>query len=547
MRKVNNKAQAIIEIGIFGAIVIFLLGAIIRTHLSNTQAQSHQIKAMKLALLQSFKGYNNPAKPNSSHNSATVLFIEDRFAADLNKFGTIERTPFIASGSGTMSNRLMFPIDSGEVRDNLPIMDVFINGQHFPLTTAAFVFRPVYQQSGPCPDDAVAINGSRVYGQEHYNCQRQQREWAISSGTAPLFFSIAVNGTAQFCSHGCLNDFLTEDQSFNLKRDGDFSSNPPYELHPSMAWQWYAVPGDSGHIESKAPSNTPEPFDGRINFGASQNGQPEPNYPSLDMAGTLHEQTIYQITYLASSTLNDAQHLNNPSLIPYKINGLFLSLTQQLNNSGTININALCLYHPGIEGPPQIPGATPPALCPSSGTITGAAVLDSQLGDIDLSFDPKTSQGGINHIGLLPQMAIFTWVSPDGTVGVNQGPSHGGTYLEIKEGQLYNPETHRVVRSVSRTDHVDLISHMIQLSNNTGRFCQISLGTGISWMGYPVSYSDYAQANNGEANPVQACGDCWTTNFALTCFEPASRILYVRSSIGDTHVRKWFTDVTKGL
>lgn len=512
MRKVNNKAQAIIEIGIFGAIVIFLIGAIIRTHLSSTQAQSHQIKAMKLALLQSFKGYSGPS-PNSSHNSATVLFIEDRFSADLNKFGAIERTPFIASGSGTMSNRLMFPIDAGEVQDNLPIMDVFINGQHFPLTTAAFVLRPVYQQTQTCPDDSIeTINGNPVKGQEYYNCQRQQREWKNGS---PLFFSIAVNGTVQFSANGCSPDVLTAQQSFNLKRDGAYSTDPDPSLYQYMAWQWCAVPG----------------VDGKINFGTGD----QQAYPSLDMAGTLHEQTVYQITYLAPSTLNDTQHLNNPNLTPYKINGLFLSLTQRLHQSGVININSLCLYNPGTGGPP--PDPTTGTQCPSSGPITGAAVLDGQLGDIDLFFDPQTSQGGINQIGLLPQMAIYTWVSPDASVGAGQGHPKGGTYLEIREGKLYNPETHAVVRSVIRSDHVDLISHAIQLSNNTGRFCQLQGG----------QYSPPALLENGEANPVRACGDCAKTNFSVTCFEPASRILYVRSSIGDTHVRKWFTDVTKGL
>ena len=195
--RLKNTGQAVIEIAIFGAIVIFLIGTILRTHLSNSFSLNHQVRATKLALQQSYLSSTGPS-PNSSRNSASVLFIEDRLTPDLNKFNTIDRGAFVASGSGTMSNRLQYPIDYGEVQDNLPIMDIFVNGQHFPLTTASYVFRIIYPSNpgdstgAACPADRI---GATQHGPEFAKCLRQEHEWQNGS---PIFYSLAVNGTRQY-------------------------------------------------------------------------------------------------------------------------------------------------------------------------------------------------------------------------------------------------------------------------------------------------------------------------------------------------------------
>ena len=78
-----------------------------------------------------------PADGNSSRANASVLLLEDRLSAASAKYGSVDRTPFISSGSATHSRNLFYPLQYGEF-DSLPVQDIFINGQHFPFTVAGF-------------------------------------------------------------------------------------------------------------------------------------------------------------------------------------------------------------------------------------------------------------------------------------------------------------------------------------------------------------------------------------------------------------------------
>ena len=230
----KKSGQAIIEIAIFGAIVIFLMGVILRTHLSVSHTQDHQVKAMKMALQmsdQNSMGLGGKTT-NSSRNSSSIIFIEDRLSPDLNKFNTIDRSPMLASGSGSMTNRLMYNVEFNDydspngkteykkifdtVTYNLPIEDIFINGQHIPLTVAAYVFRTLYNSSDTCPNDymgnfAVGSTLTQEHGPEYHRCLRQQAEIDTNPATPPhvskcpgsqngdhCFYGMEVNGTVQF-------------------------------------------------------------------------------------------------------------------------------------------------------------------------------------------------------------------------------------------------------------------------------------------------------------------------------------------------------------
>jgi hypothetical protein len=154
---------------------------------------------------------------------------------------------------------------------------------------------------------------------------------------------------------------------------------------------------------------------------------------------------------------------------------------------------------------------------------------DPAGGDIDSSWDTNTCGP---KPGLQSNTQIYTFTK-------------NGTYLQIKEGQLYNPETGQVVRSVNKRDTIDLIQRQIQLSNNNYRFC--SGNTPKSCVAddckdYPV-------------NPVEACvsgtggaDSCFSqTNIKKTCFDSSDNMLFVRSRLEDRGGRFWITDATGQL
>ena len=141
--KPSKAGQAAAELAIFGAILIFILGTIIRSAVGNSYTQNQNFKAMRMAMLSSWIDSEASQGPgavgNAKHTNASVLFVEDRLSPDINKYGDLDRNPFIANGSGTFSYMLNYPLDVSDVAPNLPIMDVYINGQHFPFTTASYV------------------------------------------------------------------------------------------------------------------------------------------------------------------------------------------------------------------------------------------------------------------------------------------------------------------------------------------------------------------------------------------------------------------------
>ena len=68
----HKKAQAAVELAVFGAILIFLLGTIVRSAANNSYQQNQNFKAMRMAMLAS---WNGSKAGTTSHNSASILFI----------------------------------------------------------------------------------------------------------------------------------------------------------------------------------------------------------------------------------------------------------------------------------------------------------------------------------------------------------------------------------------------------------------------------------------------------------------------------------------
>ncbi|MCA9398111.1 MAG: hypothetical protein KC618_00050, partial [Candidatus Omnitrophica bacterium] len=148
LAQIKEKAQTAIELAVFGAILIFVLGSIVQTTLGYNYQQNQTLRAMRLAMLQSFN-YSAGLVPNpngadgtASRNSASVLFIEDRLVAQSGKYAAVDRVPHVFSGGAVHTRNLFMPVEAGEDW-NIPIFDVFINGKHFPFSTAALRSRNV--------------------------------------------------------------------------------------------------------------------------------------------------------------------------------------------------------------------------------------------------------------------------------------------------------------------------------------------------------------------------------------------------------------------
>ena len=134
----SKAAQSIAELAIFGAILVFVLGLIIRYVAGINMNQTAQLKAMRLAMKMSYAETadgNNPDFYDTKRKTASVVLIEDRAEVGTRKFGPQKRSSVVASGSGTYTKLLMMPTLEGS---DPPVLDLFINGEQFPLTTAEF-------------------------------------------------------------------------------------------------------------------------------------------------------------------------------------------------------------------------------------------------------------------------------------------------------------------------------------------------------------------------------------------------------------------------
>jgi len=150
-----KKAQTAMELAVFGAILIFVVGAIVRQALSAGYMQNQQLRAMRQAMTTSYRYSTGLAgggggSGDASHQTASVLFVEDRLTAESAKYAAIDRTPYVASAAATYSRNLFLPVDAGEDY-NLPIYDIFINGKRVegPVINKIYYYnRGDYGQEG---------------------------------------------------------------------------------------------------------------------------------------------------------------------------------------------------------------------------------------------------------------------------------------------------------------------------------------------------------------------------------------------------------------
>jgi hypothetical protein len=144
--KKNKQGQTAVELAVFGAVLIFVIGLIVRSGLANGQSQQHSLRALRTALKTSYefsegiRGKEVPGNKgnngNASRNTASILFIEDRLTAESGRYGASDRAPLMIQAAASHTRNLFMPVDFNEPQ-NVPRLDVFVNGKHFPFTVAA--------------------------------------------------------------------------------------------------------------------------------------------------------------------------------------------------------------------------------------------------------------------------------------------------------------------------------------------------------------------------------------------------------------------------
>lgn len=409
---IGKKAQTAIELSIFGAILIFVIGLIVRSGANNAYQQNQQLRAMRMAMTLSYANSEGLVGSsggdwagNASRNAASVTIVEDRLTAGSDKAGAIDRIPWILSGSATLSRNLFMPIDPDE-EWNLPMADIIINGQHFPFSAAAFS-PPIPMKDASCAvrEFPVKIPNSAAFR-------------FTGSPTDPDAPSLIYDPDCDDC--------------FNLDQGGglcttDANGNPigtaaieinGFSQRDVFAWQWGKISADKLEVGS-----------------------------SIDVDCDLKEERVVAVDANAQTFI----------------------------------------------------------------------VMDFQSGDLNFSYDSndeiRDEIRGVPRPGLTNDMALYTQVKP-------------GTYLLLEENGVRKVST-------QKKQSVDLVERVIQLANNTGRFCNgnIRLDT--------VKGTDIP-------NPVEICHpDCRSAIAATrTCYDSDDDPprIYVRSRIKDIHGRKWITD-----
>lgn len=226
------------ELAVFGAILLFVVGIIVRQALMQGYRQNHGLRSMREAMLTSYKFSQglegkNRGIGDASRNVGNILLVEDRLNSDAGKYGAMDRIPIIAQGTATHSRNLFLPVDPGEYF-NLPVMDLLVNGVRIPILTAGFktiVIDPI---------------GEPFFYQKNFNSPTNNK-WcdgvtrACPVTVRPPWCDTIICPTAgrlsQLC---CSTPDMTADERFDLDRNG--STDVPVAERQYFAWQWIKIP-----------------------------------------------------------------------------------------------------------------------------------------------------------------------------------------------------------------------------------------------------------------------------------------------------------------
>ena len=149
----SRRAQAIVELAIFGSIFIFIIGSIFQQGYASMIYQQSLLVPMRMALLKSYNATDVPRLigqvplPSTyKYNSVSLFILQDRLSpGDVKSYGISDRRPFIMQAGGTLSKGLLYPLDWRDVFNDMNnaigVTDVTVNGQRDRERVGIFRFQ----------------------------------------------------------------------------------------------------------------------------------------------------------------------------------------------------------------------------------------------------------------------------------------------------------------------------------------------------------------------------------------------------------------------
>ena len=579
------RAQTAMELAVFGAILIFVVGVIVRQALSSAYMQNQNLRAMRQAMTTSYQ-YSMAqmgAERQASRRSATILFIEDRLTAESGRHAAADRTPYVTGGSASYSKTLFYPLDAGETL-NLPIYDVFINGKHFSFTTSGFRNVELAKSCAgvsPCPPECNLDCGSGPPSTDTYVV-----------GTAPCALAFP-------CPAACLGD--CSDTSTGVypvtapcagldpcpAACGSCSAGESVQFYPGNLSCAGISPCPAACLGNCSDTSTGVyPVDwendcAAVNYvksGPCQSGCEQPDCCTEPWCGLIANQ------FGGGASCGQVYIAFNPPRVTgcAKLYGItynhpgFAEWCSGLGACPGGNLTADERFDLDRDGTTDVPVGDRPTFAWQWYEITGWNArsdlasatslrmhIDSSHVNVDVDRDLKlesvfgsdengrtewlvTAAGVDNHTGVITSLQVLDNQAGDLDMtrgDSDTGPAPGlqknarmysfvnGSYLLLEEGQLYAPDTGRYIRTAQKKDQVDIIERTFQLSNNTGRFCSGNTpnADGNLWSDMP--------------NSVEACENCYSSaNVQRTCIDRVRKVILVRSRIQDLRGRKWVTN-----
>ena len=298
--------------------------------------------------------------------------------------------------------------------------------------------------------------------------------------------SQGCSATANRCCD--LTKNISADQRFDLDRN--LGNNPfvPISLREEFSWQWYLVQGFAPYM----------------------------SHPSIPGGTPIRDPDTGAITGYRN--------------VPFKVNfGDFIVWKQERGSQPEEKENVTLDFDRDLKEETMLD-----AEFDRNGVLSKDFLLDQQEGDLD--FTRGTNDPGPRP-GLGDDLKMYSFVR-------DTSSPQGGTYLLIEEGKLFQAagDGRQFYRNVQKRDKVDLIERIIQLSNNTGRFCD-------RMTRWPTVDAGTELAHD---NPVEVCSDnCFQANaiggvpvtIDKTCYFVGHNIIYVRSRLKDMGGKKWVTPV----
>ncbi len=247
----RELAQSAVELTIFGSILIFVIASIARTGLSGSHGMNTQLRAMRMAMTESYRTsmgqYARGVSPAgiASRRTASIYLVEDRLSvAPGARLGSRDRFPMMATAAATFTQNLMYPVDWSEVKAQLPILDLIVNGLRFPLTTAGVKEVHFDETNLPhCADPwpwTHPVTGEAAVGGPCWDAVRER----------VIFFKRTYNYylNEDWCSRDpCPDSDFPAAERFDLDfdgpgdGDGDGIGDPPLAEWHDFAWQWLGV------------------------------------------------------------------------------------------------------------------------------------------------------------------------------------------------------------------------------------------------------------------------------------------------------------------